>query len=113
MQNDIINTTKKPYLLSDIINTNDHNYSTSILYDLIHPYKKALYTYYKNYFNCEPVLMVVSVSNACQYVKIVPANELFDAIEIYLSDSELTEEEKENAHEVISFNSKLLKDFIN
>ena len=113
MQNDIINTTKKPYLLSDIINTNDQNYSTSILYELIHPYKKALYTYYKNYFNCEPVLMIVSVSNAAQYVKIVSSNEFMDAIEIYLSDSDMTEEEREHETELINFNSKLLKNCIN
>jgi|LakMenE18May11ns_1017448.scaffolds.fasta_scaffold9499752_2 hypothetical protein len=108
-----LTTTKKPYLLSDIININDLNYSTSILYELIHPYKKALYTYYKNYFNCEPVLMVVSVSNTAQYIKIVPANEFLDAIEIYLSDSELTEEEREHETETINFYSKLLKEFIN
>jgi hypothetical protein len=105
--------TQKTYLLSDIININDQNYSTSILYELIHPYKKSLYTYYKNYFNCEPVLMVTNVSNAAQYVKIVSSNEFMDAIEIYLSDSDMTDEEKENQTELINFNSKLLKDFLN
>jgi hypothetical protein len=57
--------------------------------------------------------MVTNVSNAAQYVKIVSSNEFMDAIEIYLSDSDMTDEEKENETELINFNSKLLKDFLN
>lgn len=98
-------------LLHQIIETNeDHN--KSILYDKIHPYKKALYTYYKDLFNCEPVLMITDIFNAAQYAKIVPSNELTEAIEEYLINDDGSEEDKEAYKEVIYFNSIMLKHLI-
>lgn len=80
--------------------------------DLLSQYKKSLYTYYKDLFRCEPVLMVTSVFNACSYAIIVPSNELGEAIETYLSaDVTMTEEDREHERELISFQSIMLKDF--
>jgi hypothetical protein len=98
--------------LSQIIEINSEA-NKSILFESLHPYLKSLYTYYKDLFCCEPVLMVTDVFNAAQYAKIVPSNEFMEAINEYLEDSYLNEEEKENETENINFNSKLLKDFIN
>jgi hypothetical protein len=98
-------------LLHQIIEANTYQ-QTSILWEKISPYKKALYTYYKNYFCGEPVLMVTDVFNAAQYVKIVPADELTEAIEEYLINEDGSEEDKEAYRETISFNSVMLKDLI-
>ena len=96
-------------LLHQIITKNE-NFTTSILVELLHPYKKSLYTYYKDLFCCEPVLMVTGVFNAAQYAKIVPSNEFNEAIESYL-DENLTEQEKQDESELINFQSIMLKDF--
>jgi hypothetical protein len=96
--------------LSQIIETNETG-KQSILTELLYKYKKSLYTYYKSYYNCEPVLMVTDVFNTCQYALIVPSNEFNDAIDTYLEDSELTEEEKQDQVELISFQSIMLSKF--
>lgn len=86
----------------------------SILFDKLQPYLKSLYVYYKDMFCCEPVLMVTDVCNAAQYVKIVPSNELNEAICEYLENYTCDNSENENfCHfETIHFNSRLLKDII-
>lgn len=96
--------------LYEIIKTNESGHN-SILTELLHPYKKSLYTYYKDLFQCEPVLMVTNVFNACQYALIVPSNEFIDAIYTYLENSDLTEEEKTEQIELINFQSILLINF--
>lgn len=96
--------------LHEIISTNEGG-DKSILTELLYPYRKSLYTYFKSYYNCEPVLMVTDVFNAAQYALIVPSNELHEAMDTYLEGSELSEEEKEEQRELISFQSILLKDF--
>ncbi len=86
----------------------------SLLFDKMQPYLKTLYVYYKNMFCCEPVLMVTDLFNAAQYVKIVPSNELNEAICEYLEDYSCDNSENENyCHfETINFNSRLLKDIV-
>lgn len=97
-------------LLHEIISISEKGES-GILLELIAPYKKSLITYFSSYYNCEPVLIVTSVFNACAYGFIAPSNEMNEAIETYLgADDSLTEEDKESEREVISFNSKMLKD---
>lgn len=94
--------------LFEIIAANE-NHTQSILIEKMIPYKKSLFTYYSRYFGNrnEPLLMVVSVSNAAQYGKIVPANEFGDAISAYLDDYNCSDETSENyaEYETIYFNS--------
>jgi len=97
--------------LHEIITTFEGG-TSSVLTELLHPYKKSLLTYYKAYYNCEPVLMVTDVFNACSYAMVVPGNEFSEAIYHYLAaDEGLTDEEKEQQTELISFQSIMLKDF--
>lgn len=94
--------------LYEIIEANDQP-DQSILSELLVPYKKALLTYYRDLFCCEPVLMVTDVFNAAQYAKIVPVDEFSEAIEDYLADRDLSEEDKEAEAETINFNSVLFQ----
>ena len=98
-------------LLYQIIRNNDAA-KFSILTEILFQYKKSLYTYYKDMFNCEPVLMVTTVYNAAQYALIVPSNELGEAIDNWVNlQEDSTEEEKEEERELIGFQSIMLKDF--
>lgn len=97
-------------LLHQIITTNETG-TSAILTELLFKYKKSLYTYYKDLFCCEPVLMVTDVFNAAQYALIVPSNEFNEAIDTYLQNEDLNEEDKANEVELISFQSIMLKDF--
>ena len=92
--------------LHEIIKANSDDKS-SILIELLIPYKKSLLTYYWEQFSSEPLLMVTDVFNAAQYGKIVPSCELYDAIILYL-DEDLSEEEQCDAIEEICANSILL-----
>jgi len=87
--------------LYKIIETNDTE-NLFIAYEKLQPYLKSLYAYYKNEFWEEPVLMVESVMNTVQYVKIVDC----ETFTMYLDT--LSEDESE----VIRFNSKLVGDLI-
>jgi len=89
--------------LHEIVTANE-SHETAVLFEKIAPYKRALYLYYRDLFGCEPVLMVCSLFNAAQYVKIVPSDELFDAVAAYTEDTE--------EWETIMFNSRLFKDII-
>lgn len=91
-------------LLHEIISTNDQG-TSSILCELLFKYKKSLCTYYSRYYNSELILMVTTVFNAAQYALIVPANEFHEAIDAYLQGSDLTEEERGQEMELISFQS--------
>jgi len=87
--------------LFKIIETNDTE-NLFIAYETMQPYLKSLYAYYRNEFWEEPVLMVESVFNSVQYVKIVDV----ETFTMYLDT--LSEDESE----VIRFNSKMLGDLI-
>jgi len=86
--------------------------TNSVLIESMIPYKKSLLAYYKDLFCSDPVLMVTIVSNAAQYARIEPANELTEAICSYLDDYDCTEEGSENysEYETICFNSMMLAD---
>ena len=81
-------------------------------YDMIAPYKKSLYTYYKAYFCCEPVLMITATFNAGAICKIVSSNEYSEALIDYLDANQLTGEERDSEEETINFNSMMLADVI-
>ena len=70
--------------LHEIIAHNDNNHDEALLLDVLAPYKRQLFKYYQGTFTSEPMLMVVSITNACQYVKIVPSGEFMDAVYAYL-----------------------------
>ena len=83
-----------PMNLQEIIKANDKP-KNSVLIELILRYKNSLLTYYSDEFRCDPVLMVVSIMNAVQYAKIVPASEFSEAIEDWVEqDDSLTSEEQ-------------------
>ena len=75
----------------------------AVLIEEMIPYKKSLLTYFKRQFRGEPMLLVVSVSNAAQYALICPEGEIYEALQSY--DDTLTDEDIE----VILFNSMPLK----
>jgi len=103
----------------EIITTNSEP-TTSIEYGTLQPYLKSLYVYYKDLFNCEPILMVTDVFNAAQYAKIVPSNEFLDALCEYMGvpyivveqDADDFNEELFSQYETINFNSVLLSKLI-
>ena len=96
--------------LHEIITTNEKG-TSAILTELLYKYKKSLYIYYKDLFCCEPVLMVTTIFNAAQYAIIAPSNEFNEAIEHYLNNDNMSEEDRESEKELISFQSIMLKDF--
>jgi hypothetical protein len=101
--------------LNEIISkTSSENISFN--FEILQPYLKSLYVFFKDYYNCEPVLMVTDVFNACSYAKIVSSNEFAESICHYLN-IEIYEIENNDDHlanfETINFNSKMLKDLIN
>ena len=93
-------------LLNEIITINDKG-TDAILIEKLIPYKKSLLTYYRDFFNCEPILMVTSVFNAAQYGIIVPCDEIEDAFYIYMG-SEIENNCEAEEKETIMFNSILL-----
>lgn len=96
--------------LSQIIATCDKG-TDGILTELLFKYKRSLYTYYKAFYCCEPILMVTDVFNACQYGLVVPQNDFIEAVESYLDAAELDEETKEMERQNIYFNSIPLSKF--
>lgn len=94
--------------LHEIIEANE-SYDRSILVETILPYKNALYAYYFRQYGCDPFLMVTSVSNAAQYARIEPINEMYEAVDAWVSSMELeSEEESEAEREIIMHYSILL-----
>lgn len=97
--------------LIEIISENNAG-ENSILIEELSKYKKQLCIYYNHYFSDEPILMVISVMNACQYAKIVPSRDFDDAICAYLDDYDCDNEDSERfgEYETICANSIALKD---
>jgi hypothetical protein len=96
--------------LHEIISTNE-DIENSISFEVLQPYLKSLYSYYKDFFCCEPILMVTDVFNACSYAKIVSSNDFNEILEDYTKDIE-DHEERESSIETINFNSQMLSDMI-
>lgn len=95
-------------LLHEIISLSEQS-ETGILIEEIAKYKRSLVTYYKEYYCCEPVLIVTAVFNAAQYGFIAPCDQFSWAIDTYLnSDDSLNEEGKETERELINFQSIML-----
>jgi hypothetical protein len=91
--------------LHEIIEISEQG-TSGILIEIIAKYKKSLLTYFKEYYNCEPILIVTTVFNAAQYGFIAPSNEICDAIYNYVDSMNLeTEEDRQNEIELISFQS--------
>jgi hypothetical protein len=95
--------------LHEIISINE-DYKKSILIELMVPYKESLLTYYNNFFNCPPCLIIISITNATSYGKIVPIEEFNEAILEYISDEDWTEEEIEGYIELVGAQSMMLED---
>jgi len=100
--------------IHEIITENNAG-ENSILIEELAKYAKQLYIYYNHYFPGEPVLMVTSVTNACQYAKIVSSCDFEEAICQELGvdyvDQEDTDSDKFAAYETICANSIMLKEF--
>jgi len=60
--------------------------------ELIHRYKRSLRIYFKRYFTSEPVLVPVTVTNACCYCLVLPEGDLYEGIGRYDEDALLDEE---------------------
>lgn len=89
------------------------NYSTaSISYEAISKYKKSLYIYFKDYFDCEPALMVTSVTNNSTYMRIVPSYEFDEEVRWYVESSDIDAKDWNNEIELINFNSKMMDEII-
>lgn len=93
--------------LHEIIEKNSDD-QTAILVETLLRYKKSLFVYYSNMFPSEPCLMVTNVFNAVQYAKIVPSDEINDAVNLYVTET--NEEDREAEIETILFNSVMLRD---
>ena len=101
--------------LHEIIATNKEP-TKSILIELMQPYFKSLYAYYKAQNpRYEPILMVTSVTNATSYAKIVSSDEFTEAIQDFIGSKGIENENDEDKiaeYETINFCSKMLKQFI-
>lgn len=101
--------------LAEIITLNMDG-KKAILFEKVQPYLKSLNVYYSGYFRGEPLLMVTSITNATQYVKIVDSYDFNEAICEYIGCEDIENENNEdkiNERETIQFNSRMLKDLIN
>jgi hypothetical protein len=97
--------------LYEIIEANQDD-KKAILIEKMLPYRKLLLRYYSNVFPSEPCLMVVAVSNATQYAKIVPVAELYDAMYAYLDGEVDSPDDMEEYMQQIAANSMMLKDLL-
>lgn len=84
----------------------------AVLWEKVFPYKKLLYVFFKRFYFYEPIVMVTMVSNACQYVVIVPAINFEDAVNRWIDGMNLSEEDKIAEKKTILYNSKTLKSLI-
>lgn len=96
-------------LLHEIITTNATG-TQAIRTDLLLPYKKSLLTYFRRYYNSEPLLIVTDVFNIGGYGIIAPESEASEAVQVYLDSAEIDDDDRESAEEVIWANSLALKD---
>ena len=98
--------------LCEIVEQFDNN--KMLQYEEIVPYKKLLYRYYKEFYNCEPVLLVEPVSNAITGVMVVPEMVVADAIDDYINSLQCDDNEAvEYTKELILSCSVFLKDVLN
>lgn len=95
----------------ELINAFKNNESVS--YEKILPYKRLLYTYYKELYMCDPALIVTDVFNAVQFVAVCPFTEVTDWISDYLNQYDMNDTEKADATEAILFNSMPLERLLN
>lgn len=100
--------------LHEIISVNEEP-TKAILFENLEPYKRSLKTYFGDLYQ-DPMFMVVSVTNATCYVKIINAHEFYEAICAYLDVPYIMEEGEEGydeevwySYEEINFNSFFLK----
>ena len=93
--------------LAEIITANGKP-ETEIELGQFKKYKKSLLVFYRSQYprGAEPVIMVTTVFNACQYGKIVHPFEIEEAANEFLgADKTLTDREREEEKENIYFNS--------
>jgi hypothetical protein len=100
--------------LHEIIHANDSNEYVSFENYML--YINSLYTYYKDYFNCEPVAMITNITNTGGNMQIVSSNEFYDAVCEKLNVDYISEDDNYDlyaAYETINANSRMLKHFLN
>lgn len=101
----------KLHEIIDFHETQSVDLESTMLLELILPYRKSLKTYFTDLWQCEPVVMVTSVFNAAQYGIIVPSNDFTEAVQEFAenrSDNEDTDEDVSNDIESINFDSTFL-----
>lgn len=100
----------KTLKLSDIIRISEENNGSTINIEEILKYKRSLITYFKEYYCCDPILLVTDVFNACSYGIVVSANDFEEAAKLHIeaNNAEDSEEDKEGYYETMNFNSKFL-----
>lgn len=87
----------------------------AVEHDQIAKYKRSLYKYFKDYFCCEPVCMVTSVTNNSAYMRIVPSDEYSECVEYWVNDSldeNDTDEDREAYKAHIDHSSVFLSDLL-
>ena len=108
----------KTYKLFEVIERNDNNFYVS--YENQKMYIKSLYTYYKDYFNCEPIALITNVTNVGGVMRIVSENEFNEAIYEEMG-VHYVETDERNPHynedlfyeyDIINANSRYLKDLL-
>lgn len=82
----------------------------SVEYDQISKYKRSLYSYFSDYFCCEPVCMVTSVTNNSAYMRIVPSDEFSECVENWINDTSDEDDTNEDmeAHKGHIYHSSLM-----
>lgn len=85
----------------------------AMLLELVLEHSEDLYKHYYAQFNCEPVLMVVSATKKATYVKIVSEkNYVRKALEYVITIPGLTAKGRNEAFEMITCNSELMRDLL-
>ena len=96
--------------LYEIVEQFDNN--EMVQYEKIVPFKKLLYRYYKELYNCEPVLLVEPVSNTLTGAMVVPEMDLADALDDYINSLQCDNEAAEYTKELILSCSCFLTDVL-
>jgi hypothetical protein len=81
------------------------NFEKTISFGTIAPHRKQLKIYYRDSFNCDPIFMVTMLTNSLCYGQIVSSNDFLEAVNVYLEEADINNEDKESEIEVISTNS--------
>jgi hypothetical protein len=95
--------------LEEIINTAIEG--KYIPYEEIKARKNQLLTYFREYYNSEPIILIWNVTNVGGASTISAEKDYFEAIQQILNNyySDLNEEEREQEAELIGYNSIYLK----